>query len=362
MKRQSISNLENQRRLHRLCLALTLLGMSFAPVQAQKFILRQAEAPVDLAPAQPPVLKAVSRPSLQAAAKPRLRPEPKQVLHQALLFHEPTVKKHQPKEIIVLSCDQLFEPSKDLLTASGEAKLHSLSERLRARSGKAIVIVGHSDALGFEQFNRELSRQCAARVKSWIVSHGLIKSNTIEIRGAGSSEPVASETLPNGRDNAAGRARNRRVEIIIDPNVDLAQEIAEASAAARAQADREAAQKAALAPPVEDSGLVDMVPATVDDLTEHLPAEIDAANHQQSTHQSNTAEWGMGGTNFGDNIDRSFGGGGGNVAGFGGGGNAQFNNEGKRVQRVTPNPADQEKRIKDTIEAQNEFGLWRERW
>ena len=281
-------------------------------------------------------------------------------MHQALLFHAPQVKKHLPKDVIVLSCDQLFEPSKDLLTADGEAKLRSLSEHFRARSGKAIVIVGHSDSLGFEQFNRELSRKCAARVKSWIVSHGLMKSNTIEIRGAGSGEPVAAETLANGRDNAAGRARNRRVEIIIDPNVDLAQELAEASAAARAQAAREAAEKAALAAPVEDSGLVDMMPATVDDLTEHLPAEIDATNQQQSTHQSNTAEWGTGGTNFGDNMG-SFGSGG-NVAGFGGGSNAQFNDEGKRVQKITPDPAAQEKRIKETIEAQNEFGLWRERW
>jgi outer membrane protein OmpA-like peptidoglycan-associated protein len=71
-----------------------------------------------------------------------------------------------------------------------------------------IEVVGHTDSVGDEASNRQLSDERAAAVRSALVSRYGVDGARLTSRGAGESEPVA--------DNAtdAGRALNRRVELV----------------------------------------------------------------------------------------------------------------------------------------------------
>ena len=78
------------------------------------------------------------------------------------------------------------------------------------KNHKHIVIVGHTDSVGSEQSNMELSIQRAKMVESKLIELG-IDANRIQVRGEGELNPIASN------DTEEGRRENRRVEIdIID--------------------------------------------------------------------------------------------------------------------------------------------------
>jgi outer membrane protein OmpA-like peptidoglycan-associated protein len=70
-------------------------------------------------------------------------------------------------------------------------------------------ITGYSDSLGNEQYNLNLSRTRADIVKSYLLGNG-VDSSKLESKGLGSQNPVASN------ETWQGRAKNRRVEIVLD--------------------------------------------------------------------------------------------------------------------------------------------------
>ena len=76
-----------------------------------------------------------------------------------------------------------------------------------------MVIEGHTDSVGRELFNQELSHQRAASVMDYLVSQGL-DAGKIESVGRGEHAPIADNAT------AKGRAANRRIEIIITPAAD----------------------------------------------------------------------------------------------------------------------------------------------
>lgn len=53
-------------------------------------------------------------------------------------------------------------------------------------------------------------------MKRWLASQGGIAAGRIETKGLGETHPVAPNALPDGRDDPAGRQKNRRVEIIVE--------------------------------------------------------------------------------------------------------------------------------------------------
>lgn len=104
----------------------------------------------------------------------------------------------------------------DLLFASGGATLQTQSQRrlepllqyLQGNPRREIIIEGHTDSLGNPDKNKKLSLQRADTVMEYLVSRG-IDPQRIETRGFGEEVPVASNTTN------AGRAMNRRVEVVI---------------------------------------------------------------------------------------------------------------------------------------------------
>jgi outer membrane protein OmpA-like peptidoglycan-associated protein len=70
-----------------------------------------------------------------------------------------------------------------------------------------VVIEGHTDSMGSEDYNLQLSEQRALAVQSALMQRG-VQGSQISTAGKGEGLPVASN------DTAAGRQQNRRVEVI----------------------------------------------------------------------------------------------------------------------------------------------------
>jgi outer membrane protein OmpA-like peptidoglycan-associated protein len=74
-----------------------------------------------------------------------------------------------------------------------------------------IEISGHTDNIGKDNYNLNLSERRANAVKDYLASKGITPAR-METKGFGELNPVAPNKLPNGKDNPEGRAKNRRIE------------------------------------------------------------------------------------------------------------------------------------------------------
>src|SRR5204863_4122583 len=87
-----------------------------------------------------------------------------------------------------------------------EPALNKIRELLSSDPNLKLIVEGHTDNVGGAAPNQKLSEARAASVVSWLAAHG-VPANRISSKGYGLTHPVASN------DDAAGRAKNRRVEI-----------------------------------------------------------------------------------------------------------------------------------------------------
>lgn len=83
---------------------------------------------------------------------------------------------------------------------------------LRQQFNVVVEIGGHSDARGNRETNRKVSEARAKAVYEYLVNRG-IAPYRLRFKGYGESQPVAANRLADGEDFAAGRARNRRVDL-----------------------------------------------------------------------------------------------------------------------------------------------------
>jgi outer membrane protein OmpA-like peptidoglycan-associated protein len=107
-----------------------------------------------------------------------------------------------------VSATALFDFNKAVLKEQGKAELHNLDERIKSQGMSVgdIDVIGHTDSIGDEAYNQELSVRRAQAVKDFMVSEG-IDAGIVDVIGKGESEPAASN------DTEEGQAQNRRVEI-----------------------------------------------------------------------------------------------------------------------------------------------------
>jgi len=102
--------------------------------------------------------------------------------------------------------DTFFDFDKFVLKTEGKARLKELAEKVNSISLEVVIVVGHTDNVGTDAYNQKLSQRRAEAVKAYMVSLGVAK-NRIYTEGKGESEPTADNKT------AAGRAKNRRVEV-----------------------------------------------------------------------------------------------------------------------------------------------------
>jgi len=98
-----------------------------------------------------------------------------------------------------------FDYKSDKLKPAADAKLMPVVDFAKQYPEADMEIIGHTDNIGGEAYNLDLSRRRAESVKAWLVKRG-VDSSRIKASGMGKSQPIASNKTD------AGRAQNRRVE------------------------------------------------------------------------------------------------------------------------------------------------------
>ncbi|MGY0611492.1 MULTISPECIES: OmpA family protein [unclassified Luteimonas] len=115
-----------------------------------------------------------------------------------------------------LSGDALFafgKASVENLSDAGRAELDDLAARVFATSGiEAVHVIGHSDRIGRDTANVELSRKRAAAVRDHLIAAG-VPGELVTAVGRGSVEPVADCDDVKGQALIDCLAPNRRVEV-----------------------------------------------------------------------------------------------------------------------------------------------------
>ncbi len=115
----------------------------------------------------------------------------------------PKLKKLKKGESIRVKV--YFETAKWDITPQGAKDLQIAFNTLKAYPEMMVVIEGHTDARGAEDYNRELSIKRAKSIKEWLVKQG-IEDSRLETVGYGESRPVDTN------ETAEGMANNRRIE------------------------------------------------------------------------------------------------------------------------------------------------------
>jgi outer membrane protein OmpA-like peptidoglycan-associated protein len=119
------------------------------------------------------------------------------------------LKAQQTERGIVLTIgDVLFATGKADLSPNANKSAEKLADFLKKHPKRDVLIEGHTDSVGKDDYNLVLSRKRADSVKYKLMADG-VEADRITTVGYGKKFPLASN------DTKAGKAQNRRVEVII---------------------------------------------------------------------------------------------------------------------------------------------------
>jgi len=147
---------------------------------------------------------------LETERQARLAAEKKAEEATANLAKIAMVKQEARGLVITLSGSVLFTSGRSTLLANARPKLDEVATALQKSDAEKFVVEGHTDSIGSDATNEELSYRRAQTVHDYLIERG-VAAEKIRAVGYGKSRPVADNTT------AEGRANNRRVEIIIQP-------------------------------------------------------------------------------------------------------------------------------------------------
>ncbi|WOK35935.1 OmpA family protein [Sphingomonas sp. C3-2] len=117
--------------------------------------------------------------------------------------------------IVDLPADALFQFDKAELTSSATEQLLKVAELIRGAPEGTIRVIGHTDSKGDAVYNQKLSVARAERVAQWFKEQVGVRQRSFETEGQGENAPIAPNMTPDGKDDPDGRAKNRRVEVVI---------------------------------------------------------------------------------------------------------------------------------------------------
>ena len=174
-----------------------------ALAQQQSAEAAAAQAARDRAAAQAETEKARQAAAQAEAEKVQLRAQLLNQLNSILQTRD------SARGLIVNMSDVLFDTGSYTLKPGAREKLAKISGILLAHPGLTLQIEGHTDSVGGDDFNQQLSERRADSVRDFLAEQGVPGSN-ITARGFGKMQPVASNDTPEGRQ------RNRRVELVVN--------------------------------------------------------------------------------------------------------------------------------------------------
>ncbi len=120
--------------------------------------------------------------------------------------------RESARGLIVNVSDVLFDTGRHTLEPGAREKLAKVAGILLAYPDLSLEVDGHTDSVGDENYNQDLSERRADSVRAFLVSQG-IPNRAVAAIGYGEAQPVASN------DTAAGRQQNRRVELVVSGDI-----------------------------------------------------------------------------------------------------------------------------------------------
>jgi outer membrane protein OmpA-like peptidoglycan-associated protein len=119
------------------------------------------------------------------------------------------VKEGPTGEMAQIPNEIMFAFDSDQLRPNAVNILAECAELINREHAKHVSVIGHSDSVGRKNYNIELSKRRALTVKSWLVKQGGVAEEDLLAIGLGAKKPMASNAT------AEGRAKNRRVEVLM---------------------------------------------------------------------------------------------------------------------------------------------------
>jgi outer membrane protein OmpA-like peptidoglycan-associated protein len=193
---------------------------SVAPIARSELMpeTREAAAPAPAPrPTKTPTAKSAGSPPAAAAeAAPPPPPPRAAVPHtpeelQAALHAE---KTDRGLRLVVLS-DTLFEPTGKTLRDGADQTLQKLAALIASEQAREVVVIAHTDGMGNDDDKLALSEARAQAVAGWLKAHAAKSPPRFVEKFYGRTRPVAPNKNAEGDDNPDGRAKNRRIEILI---------------------------------------------------------------------------------------------------------------------------------------------------
>jgi outer membrane protein OmpA-like peptidoglycan-associated protein len=108
--------------------------------------------------------------------------------------------------------DVLFDTAQHTLKPGARERLSKIADIITSHPGVHVAIEGHTDSVGTDEYNQQLSERRASSVRSFLVQNG-VPPTSVSSTGFGESQPVATN------DTAAGRQTNRREELVVTGDV-----------------------------------------------------------------------------------------------------------------------------------------------
>ena len=114
--------------------------------------------------------------------------------------------------LIVNMSDVLFDTAKYSLRPGAREKLARVAGIISGHPGLKLDVEGHTDSVGGDDYNQQLSEHRATSVRDYLTQAG-IPMNSVTAKGFGKTQPVASN------DTTTGRQQNRRVELVVSGEI-----------------------------------------------------------------------------------------------------------------------------------------------
>lgn len=158
---------------------------------------------------------AAAQTDLDRAARDRAQAETdKAELRAKLLlqFNAILQTRDTARGLIVNLSDVLFDTAKFSLRPEAREKLAKVAGIVEGHPGLRLDVEGHTDNVGGDDYNQNLSEQRGSSVRDYLTQQGMAPGS-VSSRGFGKTQPVATN------DTAAGRQQNRRVELVISGDI-----------------------------------------------------------------------------------------------------------------------------------------------
>jgi OmpA-OmpF porin, OOP family len=127
------------------------------------------------------------------------------------LYYSPLVKNPQGGDTLAL----YFDFDEDAINPRTERQLQIVAQILLTDPGKKLTLSGHTDSLGTEAYNNQLSARRAAVVRDFLAASGVSPDQIVTL-AKGASQPRRPNVTETGDDDPEARRVNRRTEIYLD--------------------------------------------------------------------------------------------------------------------------------------------------